>query len=762
MPESRFRIRESYADLIERAALTASGVAVFVPAIWLLMATQGAVIGDAVALGLTFSLWIVGLLPVLRRIRWMVQTSAGLLLMISPVFLGMGPAWIQPTIVGFAVIVGVMFSVSWRTASAILGAVTLLDVWLSLADFPAVAFAAGTAVERLSGPLLLALAGTGLVVTTREWTTTADFIDNYATNLRQALASEDAALRLRIAHDAVRRRVHETVLNTLNAIGLGLPPSALETARRSCARDLVELDKEVGLAVERSVRDVLLDAVARSSTDGCRVRLDEPGDVPLDGLIALALGDAVVESVRNANRHSGTHEVRIAVALQGTSIRVDIVDDGVGIPEEAVERFGVRSAVNFGITSVGGTVEFTSHIPTGTRVRVTVPILTEVRPDEYPVREMVVASPLARLGLMGTPAFLLLAVGPLTSTWASPWPTRVSVLVYAVLCFGLLIGWKTHVRVPVAFAGTGAIGLILWTISNQSQTCSTSESIGWLLLALMGGGAYVFVLAQKRAVFSAGVVLAIGAIGGWCVVGLPTECRTFPLLGVGVGLSYLVAVAVGVWMTDGLLERRRRIAQSTWDRAEREHATREARIRSVGEWSVVDEQARTFLLGVADGTLNPLSEGAQEDATRLAANVRERLVRPPQPPRPMGDLISSLHQLVERWGTQVSASVTPGALREDPYPRDFLTLLLRAVELVQPTYVHVQGFADGLLEEIVVSCVGPGEVEEMTASDGGTVLELRRGDLDAQGLVASLRRPLHLSRALDSGLAPRGGVHRLR
>ncbi len=741
MPTTRFLIRESYAGLLERTALTASGAAVFIPAMWLLVAARGSSGSDVLAFVIPLAIWLAAFLPRLRRHRWVIQTASGLLLMATPVVLTEGPAWVQPTIIGFAILVGVIFAAPLRFAVGFLAGIFLLDVALSLGDFPAVAFASGTPAERMVGPLMLVLAGSGLVLSMREWINGANAVDEYEDSIRQVISDEHAALRSRIAHDAVRRRVHETVLNTMNAIGLGLPDESVETARRSCARDLTELDVEIDLELDASVSDVVNDAIAKCSADDFTVTLECSVHSAVDGLVAMALRDAIVEAIRNVQRHSGVRHTDVLVREEAAWIVVDIDDDGVGVNRTALERFGLRNAMRSGIEAVGGTVNIEQRQGPGTRVSLRVPILAAFPASEYPVREFAEASRLGRVGLLGTPVFLVVTIGTITSGWSNPWPARISVGCLLIIGVLLVAAWNTRARIPLSVAGCVSIWAIALAARPAAGLCSNSDPIGWLLLAVAGGGAFALVLAQRKPAATFAAIAAIAAAAGWVVIGVPVACQAFPLLGAGVGLSYLVAVGVALWIADGLLELRRVEAMAAWEIAEREHSSREARVRAQDEWAVVDEQARGMLREIAEGRLDPVSSQAREDAIRIGTELRSRLTKEPEPTKPIADILAMVHTLTSKTHASMSASVSAGPIRQDPYPPALLATLLNAVIRSEASSVQVSAFIEGEFEEIVLACDGQGEVQAAAITAMDAVLEISHGDDETFGLVASLRRP---------------------
>lgn len=95
----------------------------------------------------------------------------------------------------------------------------------------------------------------------------------------------------------------------------------------------------------------------------------------------LALFRVLQESLTNVHRHSGASAARVILALDGEQLKLEIKDNGTGIPQERLKRL-TESAEDAGVgiagmrervRELGGVLEIQSG-STGTTVRAIVPI----------------------------------------------------------------------------------------------------------------------------------------------------------------------------------------------------------------------------------------------------------------------------------------------------------------------------------------------------------------------------------------------------
>lgn len=103
---------------------------------------------------------------------------------------------------------------------------------------------------------------------------------------------------------------------------------------------------------------------------------DKPRQVPEE--LAIILHRSARELLRNAARHSKATTARMSLATVADAIRLEIADDGVGIhasPPKPSRNGGLGIfSISEQLKNVGGNIEISRTVPTGTRVVITAPL----------------------------------------------------------------------------------------------------------------------------------------------------------------------------------------------------------------------------------------------------------------------------------------------------------------------------------------------------------------------------------------------------
>ena len=194
------------------------------------------------------------------------------------------------------------------------------------------------------------------------------------------------AERLRIR---VRRSLHDTVLQTLEAIALTLPGDAENAARRLrevraiAHAEAVALRRELSRRTEApatpGVVEGLIGIGAELARDGLRIRLDAAegvdGDDGLTPARRSALLAAAREALRNVLKHSGLSEALVRVWDEPDGLTVVVRDFGAGF-DPAAHRpgFGLSESIAARMAEVGGTAGVGSRVGHGTSVTLWVPV----------------------------------------------------------------------------------------------------------------------------------------------------------------------------------------------------------------------------------------------------------------------------------------------------------------------------------------------------------------------------------------------------
>jgi two-component system NarL family sensor kinase len=114
--------------------------------------------------------------------------------------------------------------------------------------------------------------------------------------------------------------------------------------------------------------------LGRASAGRLVVRVDASDDESLSQTIALAAYHIACEALTNVAKHSRARSatVRLRPALGGTAVRLEITDDGTGLPVQPRSGVGLNS-MRQRARELGGTCTIENAAPCGTRVLAILP-----------------------------------------------------------------------------------------------------------------------------------------------------------------------------------------------------------------------------------------------------------------------------------------------------------------------------------------------------------------------------------------------------
>lgn len=745
-------MRASYLGLIELAARVTSGIAVFVPAAWIL-AAQGsrASAGDWLVLTLPAALWLVAFAPALRYERTMLQALCGFALLVSPFFLQTQAQWIQPTVVAFGIMVAAAFCLTFTRALLIVVLGSAVDLLVSALQLPGTAFVSGDLMARTIGALLAFLAGIGLVVTVRVWRGVAEQAEADEVRVRELVARAHEAEQARLAVEGIRRRIHETILNTLTGLSMKSTDLNVAQVQDLARRGVEQLDSGIAIAEELHVSQVIDGARAELSPGLLRIEARISKDPLLPAQTVQVVRDALVEALRNIERHAQTDRAWIDVSMTDR-LEIVVTDLGAGLDPEYRERFGMRHALRAGIEEMGGRAQVESLPDGGTRVALSIPNTVDVTTPEYPIRHLAETALVGRLGLLGTNAFLAMAAIPLTLSW--PRALLIQFLVYAFVLAntGLAFAWRTRARIPLSFSAAFlAAGIALAALPAAAEP-GLSQSLGWLIIAVTGGGALPLVLAQRRTV---GLLICFALVslpGMALALHVPTWAQAFPVMGAAIGTLYIGSVISAVSLMDNLLERRRQEAIATWHSVSRDLAAGQARLAALSEWELVSRRAQPLLTGVADGSLDPISDAVRDQAAELAVSIRASLSGDPQASLAQHRILDHLRKAAGQQGAEFSAEILHQFSREDTYPSGLLETVVELTQQVGMQSMRAVFMVEGDAELLVIRLDRIGTFARSMPSvifDDCT-MEIEQDDAERDVLVIIVARPSSSARCTDS------------
>lgn len=266
------------------------------------------------------------------------------------------------------------------------------------------------ALQRLAAGDLDSRIGSALDGSSHELARLGDAFDHAADRL-QKLSEGQKRLFNDLSHE-----IRSPLARLQAAVGLlEVSPDRLAEMLRQLETDIVRLDtlvrdiltlarldsSEAGGAFETIdlvdiLEPILSDANFEGQVRNVSANYAGPSRLPFSGNAEL-LHRAIENVVRNALTHSPPGgEVAVLAAADSGAIVIEIADEGQGVPEAEKPRLfdpfvrlpnaAPRGGTGLGlaiaartVAAHGGTIRLTDNLPTGLRVRITLPVAGEVR-----------------------------------------------------------------------------------------------------------------------------------------------------------------------------------------------------------------------------------------------------------------------------------------------------------------------------------------------------------------------------------------------
>ena len=563
----------------------------------------------------------------------------------------------------------------------------------------------------------------------------------------QVVAANRHARDVAAAAERARRSIHDTALNTLEAVARSGTDIPVDRLRQRCAQDaeaLRPLAFPVGQWAPADLRGLVDRATAKAESVGlsCTSAVTVEGTPP-PAVLAAAM-DAVGEAIINAGKHSGATTVHLEVVAAADALQVDVIDEGVGFDpgRSGTGGFGVRDSLQARMTDVGGAAWVTTSPGAGTRVAL-----------RWPAADPVAAEPgLAPVDLNDavramTGALILLSVGlglvALLMSWWSidrPW--------IALVVSGTLASWSAYLLLRIRREGR----------LRGSDVVLTLSAIAWATVltpvadpfCTVAAGPLVPLDARLALALTLVVLATILVLAGSGVAAAVLSRTLWPGCGSDALIQLAVALgAVGVAALFGRTLRRQVVAAAAARQAAFEAA---ARVRA--EVSIEQDRRRwirpavlpalQLLEGIADGRLSAAAASVRDRCARSATLLRSVLSVTAAPP--MREVHAQLCDAVleaYRSGVAVEVRGEIAALRPPEEARQALLQVLHALPHLRPFDEPVVcfGYADDEFQgmSVVGSSVGQAPLSWPRPGPGvGWSLD---DDSDASGLAVAVEWP---------------------
>jgi len=446
-----------------------------------------------------------------------------------------------------------------------------------------------------------------------------------------------------------RRILHDEIMAAL--VSIDHAGSAGDVARASDAARRARL----ALIDERTDIVSVMETTWLVDTTGVRIpmTIDIDPDLVASDLIrsdvTVALIGSIKEALRNVERHAGASSVSVQVRRHGeVGVRVIILDDGHGLPDDHSPGFGIRHSIGARMRDVGGTARVRNGPTGGTMVELV--WRQDRRGSEAPAPSPSTTAPPA-LSIVGDPrglTYAVTAVALVGQLWlVGRHLHRPIEVVVAVCAIALVLGvtWRV-VREPLGRRTILTITLVDAGLLAAGLAAAGEGALidfrSWILeLTCVLIFTLVFFVSYRALMALAASLAAV--MVAWCAVdpAAAVADATDPIL---QPIFYAAAIGAMVWglralaVTTADEERRAgeqvslqtaHLAQSLLDRARFDHlrtvldpffeAVEELRL-DVREPEVV-ERTRALALQVRDEMYLPGL--LDDDARLLLATARE-------------------------------------------------------------------------------------------------------------------------------------------
>lgn len=687
-------------------ALIAAGAIEFTPALfWLVVHASELPPAIWLTWAIPAAISLLALYPRWRRYSPQIQAASGLLLIVAAIAFpqAYGPGWLPLPFVAFAVAFGAAFNSKVTTGLALIVAAAGLNLIAVLHPTPQMILAAADLAGGAIGPVFVLIAGPALLGMAQIWRRTARIADENTEAMEASTAATYRAVQVQSARTGVDRRIHETVLNTLNAIAQrGVDDD--ELLRSECRRDVEQMELGALTATEASMSDIIAEATVAAGLRTPEVRTRVDVDQVLPRMSASALRDALVEALRNVERHAQAQNVVIAARQFGTLYEISVEDDGTGLGQQESERFGMRNTMRASLAALGGEALIDSSPGRGTRVQLRIPVLApaELRMPIEPVRRILLNSNRSRILLFAPAIFGLVMLPWIAGSLAG------GVLAYAVLFVAFLatsvalsLMWDTRLRVALAVLAVLFVVVAYFAAGLSLNGCASASGIHWIINSVAGGIGLVLFAIER---WWAWVILPVVTLGGLVLtIALPSGCRFVPAMSLTVTVVYMSAALFLMAVLFRAFDRRRGDALVLWAATVEYQAEIERQIVITSRWSRVSASTTTLLRAIADGQLDVDTREVCERAAVEESQLRRNLGMEQKATSNLWQVVLEEVNHAETLGRSVEVSVISMPCDTSPVPAAIIEFLRNIVSLAPSRTVAIKALVDEGLAEIIVT-----------------------------------------------------------
>ncbi len=442
----------------------------------------------------------------------------------------------------------------------------------------------------------------------------------------ETLKARDAIMRaLAEEHSSQRRRLHETVLNTLATL-VRKNTGETETLLNRLRSEIAEARFYQGLVAPTSMSAIIDSVVPTLAPGDPLVNIKKGEDVLLPQKIARDVRDAMAELILNAVRHSGGRTVLISWERDQNSLIVKVKDDGAGMSQKSSKGLGLGQILPEILADRHARMNITTGEGTGTEIELVIPLEEEIdRPaiSHIPPHSLFEMFDSVGRILLAAPA---LAVAGL-SWWLigpySPKPLLIGLL--AIHVISVLVastnprrtgGWLLIVM--GLFAGLS----VVLVISNNVNACENIGQLRWaanFLCSSTSIGAVFYVPRRLRLVFIAVTIVSLYLMG----LLLPSACSNALLTPASALLAFFL-VLITLWRQSNRWRASLRVSKARSAELTRRRIERKIDADRAEQWFSAMDYLDRFAKSATTGALveSELQKQAHIEEARLRARIQ--------------------------------------------------------------------------------------------------------------------------------------------
>jgi signal transduction histidine kinase len=287
-------------------------------------------------------------------------------------------------------------------------------------------------------------------------------------------------------NQSIARRLHESILNTLNSITRMRDLSLLQEAKVIVERDLAALAVAGTQIKPMPLVELIEEALDRAGLTGFNVSINPgcDGEIPITAFTPLL--ESILEVLRNAERHSNAKSISIHWNCNPSHIELVIKDDGCGfdITDEKKQGYGQKVISHRELKKLGHSIEINSEIGKGTEVvwqlKKVNSIATSLEAtEEWP--SLTQENFAFRLLFLAIPLFIVALLPLLTAGFANQFLTVLNFIGYVTLLTFCAINTNRKYQFG---ALPFLIASIFWgqfNLIDQTSNCVAALPIQWII-----------------------------------------------------------------------------------------------------------------------------------------------------------------------------------------------------------------------------------------------------------------------------------------